>query len=432
MSTPLLEALEEHAAVLRAATQVYVGFSGGTDSHCLLHALMTLSQNEPLPPVTAIHVNHGLHADADAWEMQCRKMAGELGVDIVIERVAVKSEPSVEAQARAVRYDIFQKYLTENTLLLLAHHLDDQVETVLFRLIRGAGSAGLSGIPKTRQVGAGSLLRPFLGIHRSEIEAYASELGLKSISDPSNDDLALDRNFLRHQVLPMIEARWPGYRSGISRTAQIMGSVDDASTDAWYQCPFGCPSLDVDFREAETLHAAVHAKLKAMGLDLPAFDALKELSRQCLNAGRDKTPTLYTDAYALSCWRGRLQILPATIAPCEPEETVVGRAISRAWGSLTWVVAKTGLPEGSQVSLRPIDEGERVRFPGRPSRPIRHGMQEKGIAPYWRASVPTVCVNADVMAVAGLGCTDQCAHIFNENSEGLVPIWTPPKIRIGN
>jgi tRNA(Ile)-lysidine synthase len=183
MSTPLLEALEEHAAVLRAATQVYVGFSGGTDSHCLLHALMTLSQNEPLPPVTAIHVNHGLHADADAWEMQCRKMAGELGVDIVIERVAVKSEPSVEAQARAVRYDIFQKYLTENTLLLLAHHLDDQVETVLFRLIRGAGSAGLSGIPKTRQVGAGSLLRPFLGIHRSEIEAYASELGLKSISD---------------------------------------------------------------------------------------------------------------------------------------------------------------------------------------------------------------------------------------------------------
>jgi tRNA(Ile)-lysidine synthase len=302
-------------------------------------------------------------SDADTWEMQCRKMAGELGVDIVIERVAVKSEPSIEAQARAVRYDIFQKYLTENTLLLLAHHLDDQVETVLFRLIRGAGSAGLSGIPKTRQVGAGSLLRPFLGIHRSEIEAYASELGLKSISDPSNDDLALDRNFLRHQVLPMIEARWPGYRSGISRTAQIMGSVDDASTDAWYQCPFGCPSLDVDFREAETLHASVHAKLKAMGLDLPAFDALKELSRQCLNAGRDKTPTLYTDAYALSCWRGRLQILPATIAPCEPEETVVGRAISRAWGSLTWVAAKTGLAEGSQVSLRPIDEGSESDFP---------------------------------------------------------------------
>ena len=432
MSTPLLEALEEHSAVLRAATQVYVGFSGGIDSHSLLHALVTFSQNESLPPVTAIHVNHGLHVDADTWEAQCRKMAVELGVDIVTERVAVKSKPSVEAQARAARYEVFQKYLTENALLLLAHHLDDQVETVLFRLIRGAGSTGLGGIPKTRQVGAGSLLRPFLGVHRSEIEAYASELGLKSINDPSNDDLSLDRNFLRHQVLPMIETRWPGYRSGISRTAQIMGSIDDASSDAWYQCPFGCPSLDVDFREAEALHAAVHAKLKVMGLGLPTFDALREFSRQCLSAGRDKTPALYTDAYALSCWRGSLQILPATIAPCEPEEAVVGRAISRAWGNLTWAAAKIGLPEGSQVSLRPIEEGERVRFPGRPSRPIRHGMQEMGIAPYWRASVPTVCVNTDVVAVASLGCTQQCAHIFNENSGGLVPIWTPPKIRIGN
>ena len=142
MPTPLLEALEEHSAALRSATRVYVGFSGGIDSHCLLHALTTFSQNEPLPPVTAIHVNHGLHADADAWEMQCRKIAGELGVDIVIERVGVKSKPSLEAQARTARYEIFQKYLTENALLLLAHHLDDHVETVLFRLIRGAGSTG--------------------------------------------------------------------------------------------------------------------------------------------------------------------------------------------------------------------------------------------------------------------------------------------------
>ena len=150
MNLPLLEALEEHAATLRRASHLYVGFSGGKDSHSLLHALAALSQRLAFPRVTAIHVNHGLHPNAELWEQHCRDVAQNLNVEIKVESVVVGSDASLEAQARTARYDAFERYMAKDAILLLAHHLDDQVETIMFRLIRGAGPAGLSGIPESR------------------------------------------------------------------------------------------------------------------------------------------------------------------------------------------------------------------------------------------------------------------------------------------
>ena len=160
------------------------GFLRWKDSHSLLHALAALSQRSALPRITAIHVNHGLHPDADLWEQHCRDVAQGLDVAIKVESVEVGSDASLEAQARNARYDAFKRYMTQDAILLLAHHLDDQVETIMFRLIRGAGAAGLSGIPESRALGAGKILRPFLGISRSEIEDYSSALSLESIEDP--------------------------------------------------------------------------------------------------------------------------------------------------------------------------------------------------------------------------------------------------------
>lgn len=432
MTSPLLEALTEHVAALRRATHLYVGFSGGTDSLCLLHALTTLAKRETLPGITAIHVNHGLHPDADSWEQHCCHVASELGVEIVVERVAVSSKASLEAQARNARYSAFEPYLSESALLLLAHHLDDQVETVLFRLVRGAGPIGLSGIPQSRSLGEGGLLRPLLNVSRSEIEDYASVLAMESINDPSNKDLSLDRNFLRHQVLPLIAERWPGYRSGIARTAAIMASIDNAIPDLWYECSMGALSVNIETLESDALHTVIRNKLKALDLRPPSHDALGEFCRQCFKARDDKVPTLTMGSCTLVCWRARIQLVSSSLAECELEEVTVGETIDRAWGRLSWVHSDSGLSAGSLVTLRRVTSGEKIKLPGRPSRALRHYMQEAGIAPYWRASLPMVCINGDLAVVPGLGCTDYGRHIFNGNSEGLVPVWIPPKIQIGN
>ena len=432
MTSPLLEALTEHVAALQRATHLYVGFSGGTDSHSLLHALTTLSQREALPCITAIHVNHGLHPDADSWEQHCCHVARELGVEIIVERVVVSSKSSLEAQARNARYSVFEQYLSESALLLLAHHLDDQVETVLFRLIRGAGPSGLSGIPQSRSLGAGGLLRPLLNISRSAIEDYASVLSLESINDPSNEDRSLDRNFLRHQVLPLIAERWPGYRSGIARTGAIMASMDNGATDIWYECSRGALSVNIETLDSDTLHTVIRNKLRALDLSPPSHDALGEFCRQCFEARDDKVPTLTMESCTLVCWRDRIQLVSSSLAECEFEEVTVGETIDRAWGRLSWVRSDSGLSAGSLVTLRRVTSGEKIKFPDRPSRALRHYMQEAGIAPYWRASLPMVCVDGDLAVVPGLGCTDYGRHIFNGNSEGLVPVWRPPKIQIGN
>lgn len=432
MAAPLLYALEEHTAALCEADHIYVGFSGGKDSHSLLHALQDFGKHYALPPVTAIHVNHGLHPDASAWEEHCRSVASDLEIEIAVESVVVGSDASLEAQARNARYSVFERYLSKNTLLLLAHHLDDQVETLLFRLIRGAGPNGLSGMPQSRSLGAGKLLRPFLSVARSDIEHYASQFSLQSVNDPSNHDTSLDRNFLRHEVLPLIESRWPGYRQGFSRTGEIMTVIAEEAPDLWYQCSYGGLSLDLGDLCVESVHAAVHAKLSMLGFPLPSYDALKEFSRQSMSAGTDRTPSLSMNSYAVVCWRSRLQLIPVPLAPCELEEVTVGESISREWGTLNWVSQDHGLPVGAPVTLRQVEAGEKVRFVGRSRRPVRHCLQEAGIAPYWRSSIPMVCAEGTIMAVPGLGCTDQATRIFNKNSEALVPVWQAPKICIGN
>lgn len=432
MEAPLLDALEEHSAALRAASHLYVGFSGGRDSHCLLHALATSAQRLSLPNITAIHVHHGLHADADYWVQHCRCIASDLNVDLVVEHIAIDTDRSLEAQARTARYGVFEGYLSDRSLLLLAHHLDDQVETVLFRLLRGAGPHGLSGIPRSRSLGAGGILRPLLAVSRAEISRYAGMHALESIEDASNEDTSLDRNFLRHKVLPLIAERWPGYRSGIARTGDIMSSISSSTSELWYECRLGALTLSTATLESESLHTHIRSKLRELHLKSPSHDALKEFCRQCFEARGDKAPSLIADGYALVYWRAKVQLIPENRTICGTEDVRVGDSIERAWGRLFWVHGDTGLTPGSQVSLRRVAAGEKVSFPGRPGRSVRDCMKEVGIAPYWRASVPVVSSRGEVVAVPGLGCTVSGTHISDKRSEGLVPVWIAPKVFSGN
>jgi tRNA(Ile)-lysidine synthase len=215
----------------RNAAHWRIAFSGGLDSTVLLHLLADLAKTESLPPLSAVHIHHGLQAAADAWPQHCQSVCDALGVPLLIERVKVQPGASLERAARDARYAVFGSLTQANDLLLTGQHRDDQAETLLFRLMRGAGVRGLAGIPAQRPVGQGMLIRPLLDVSRSELEAYAQAHQLRWIEDPSNQDRQFSRNYLRHQVMPLLTERWPQAQTSMARSAthlrEAQGLLDE-------------------------------------------------------------------------------------------------------------------------------------------------------------------------------------------------------------
>ncbi len=210
----------------RNAPAWHIAFSGGLDSTVLLHLLAILAKSETLPPLSAVHVHHGLQAAADAWPSHCQSICDRLGVPLRVMRVQVQPGASLERAARDARYQAFTEVIWAGELLLTGQHRDDQAETLLFRLLRGAGVRGAAAMPVHRPLAGGHLVRPLLDVSRAELEAYADEHQLKWIEDPSNADIQFSRNYLRHRVIPTLTERWPQAVSSLARTAEHLGEAE--------------------------------------------------------------------------------------------------------------------------------------------------------------------------------------------------------------
>ena len=209
------------AGLTSPATGCCVALSGGLDSTVLLAALAKLRAGGTLPPLRALHVDHGLHADAARWSRHCLDLAARLGLDCVVLRVdaAAARGESPESAARAARYAALGAGLAAGEILLTAHHADDQLEGVLLQWLRGGGLRALAGMPLLARFGPGWHARPMLGFTRGDIERWAREQGLAWLEDPSNADRALDRNYLRHEVLPALRVRWPAATRTVARVS---------------------------------------------------------------------------------------------------------------------------------------------------------------------------------------------------------------------
>ncbi|MFL1548635.1 tRNA lysidine(34) synthetase TilS [Pseudomonas sp. D47] len=221
LSAKLLQAL----APWRNASAWHIAFSGGLDSTVLLHLLATLANTDTLPTLSAIHVHHGLQAAADAWPSHCQAVCDRLGVPLRVMRVHVQPGASLERAARDARYQAFSEATGAGEVLLTGQHRDDQAETLLFRLLRGAGVRGLAAMPAHRPLAGGHLVRPLLKASRAELEAYAREHQLAWIEDPSNADPRFSRNYLRHRVFPALTQRWPQAVSSLARTAEHLSEA---------------------------------------------------------------------------------------------------------------------------------------------------------------------------------------------------------------
>lgn len=225
------QALSEELQQTYRPRRYVVALSGGCDSVALLHSLHSLGE-QLQARLAAIHINHQLQLASDDWQALCERLCFDWNIPLQCVSVDVDqhSGKGLEAAARDERYQVFSRLLEEGDLLLLAHHKDDLVETALLNLFNGAGVEGLSGIPRSRALGASQLYRPLLGFSRAELRRYAVAHELKWIEDPSNEDQSFDRNFIRHQVLPKIESRFPAVVDNIRRSAGHCASVSSYMT----------------------------------------------------------------------------------------------------------------------------------------------------------------------------------------------------------
>lgn len=220
-SDPLSRSLLQSIQHTSPQARLFIAFSGGMDSHVLLHLAHALQAGYP-QNLHAVHVHHGLQAQADAWVQHCTSVCETLNMDLQICRVQVPTThgESPEAAAREARYTALADLLRPGDAVLTAQHADDQAETLLLQLLRGAGTAGLAAMPVCASLGRGLLLRPLLLHKRDELQAYAKQYGLDWVEDPSNADRRFARNYLRHEIMPRLQKHWPASSRTLSRAAK--------------------------------------------------------------------------------------------------------------------------------------------------------------------------------------------------------------------
>jgi tRNA(Ile)-lysidine synthase len=361
--------------------RVAVGLSGGVDSVVLLDLLCAAAPRHGFR-VAAVHVHHGLSPHADAWARFCRKLCRDRGVPLVVRRVGVRKQGrGLEAAARAARRDAFARHPAP--VIALAHQLDDQAETVLLNLLRGAGARGASAMPVAGRLGGKILLRPLLAVRRDAIEAYARARGLRWIEDESNRDAALTRNFLRLRVGPLLETRFARWRESLARAARHFAAAD---------------------ADARLL---LREFLRARGLRAPSEAKLVEMLRQLTGTGA--RTAIEHDGAVLRVYRGRVSVdkRPGGELRLRPAR---GRGIDAA------------RLERSRVTLRARAGGERLQLDARrPRRTLKNLFQEAGIPPWRRERLPLLYCGDELVWVPGLGVAAgwQAAR----GVRGVVPEW---------
>jgi len=379
--------------------RVVVGLSGGVDSVVLLDALVKATDL----PVVALHINHHLHDEADDAASFCRSIVSNYAITVEILDVEVDGSGSMETRAREARYSAFDQFLQPGDILLLAHHADDQVETALFRLFRGSRVFGLEGMPFQRPLGDARLSRPLLALGRADILAYAEARQLMWFEDPTNVDLTPDRNFIRHELLPLIESRFPTARGAILAAVSGDARAREQLTEMWaaqLEPHLVEPdALDLDWL-AELPEAEMVDLITAwmMRLNVPQATG-KFLASLTDKISRWQTVDETIGEFCLHSFNGRLYLarrLPdekPIAAELQDQLQVPGGYIANK------TVKGQGLRKGD-FDIRYRVGGEKLTI--RRGRTLKNLFQEQAVPPWLRDRVPLVYSGSELVAVAGL------------------------------
>jgi tRNA(Ile)-lysidine synthase len=407
------------------AGRLWVGFSGGLDSSVLLH---WLKQHLPKSAqLRAIHVHHGLHADADAWLAHCQTVCDAAGIELHGLRIEL-NEPqrNIEAQARKARFAAFQSRLAEGDTLALAHHADDVAETLLLRLMRGAGSRALANMQTHGQFGALRLWRPLLGNSRNDLLAYARAQDLPFIEDGSNADLRFDRNFLRHMILPQLDARFGHVQQRLLHSATQLQRDAELLQPRIDQALQQCRSAHgLQLATLHTLPEALQAHvLRAWLNELrhspPGSAALHELLRQIAAYQTAQQIQYRSDSYCLQVWNGTLY------CTAEHPETHDDADFSVHWdGAQPLTLPRGGLlhwqgqaPLAVRVCYR--QGGERIRLVNRNMHHSVKKLLSAQIPPWQRDALPFVYnESGELLAVGSVLISQTLADLTERTGSRL-------------
>jgi tRNA(Ile)-lysidine synthase len=413
----LRELLEAYTPA--AATGLVVALSGGADSAALLTALSQLEPPFRGLPVRAVHVDHGLQSAAADFCRACEVLCRRLGVrlDTISVTVDAHGGVSLEAAARAARYAGLAREFKDGECLVTAHHAEYQAETLLLQLLRGAGLKGMSAMSVCRPWQGGWHLRPLLGVTKAELRKFGDQAGVTAVHDPMNDDPRFDRVYLREQLWPLIEARWPGAATALSRGARHIAEgqelLDQAAAKSVRALRDGNTLSVTGLRllspteQVNTLRYWIHANNVA----LPPTSRLIEALRQILAADADHLPAVVWGGQALRRYRDRLFLTPA-IAPAVGEtfewHAASGKPLelSNGLGSLHWESQCGGLDPArlpAVLAVRPRRGGETLKPHARAAtQTIQHLCQSLGVLPWLRDALPMVYAGKELIAVGDL------------------------------
>jgi tRNA(Ile)-lysidine synthase len=419
----------------------WVAYSGGLDSHVLLHAIAQI-KDQLNGSVQTIHVHHGLQEEADSWLEHAEDIARRLDIPLTPLRLNLRPTKgeSLEAVARNARYQAMQALMGRGDLLLTAQHQNDQAETLLLQLLRGSGPSGLAAMPEIAAIGEAWLVRPLLDLTRAELTAYAELSGLKWVEDGSNSDLRFDRNYIRHQLMPLIEARWPACSSTMSRSARHCAEAQELIDHLAIQ-----DYSDVQFEGGRQLSVAKIRRLSPsrcravirywvvkQGFQLPSTVHLDRILGEVLTAAEDRSPIVVWAGAEVRRFQEQLFIM----SPLPRHDA----AVTLPWSRLSSLQLPTGsglfyLKEqvGRGISLdvwqRGVVEvrfrqgGERCRRQGEQvTRSLKRVFQEVlQISPWLRDRIPLIYIDGELAAVADFFICESFAAAVGQVA--VMPCW---------
>lgn len=406
-------------STIPSTSTLWIAYSGGVDSHVLLHALASLSQRK----LRALHINHGLSPNAVKWQAHCREVCAELGIPFQALSVCAKSPAgeSPEAFARKARYQALAEQMEPGDYLLTAHHQDDQAETLLLQLFRGAGTKGLASMPKQISFGPGYLWRPLLAYRRDDLLVYARAQQLCWIEDESNDNTAFDRNFIRHHVLPMLQQRWPALTATLARTATHCAEADQlldvlAAEDVKQVQGHSEAILSIDKIVSLTAGRQRHLLrywLRQLGFAVPTEAQLKRIQRDVLSCALDANPIVryadvevrrYRDALYAKKQQTRVS-LTDLVLPWDLNEIFMlphDQGVLRVCWEQGRGIRSLSEHERAQLTVRFRQGGEVFHPLGRQgSHPLKKLWQEWGVPPWQRNHVPLIYQGEQLICVVG-------------------------------
>lgn len=396
--------------------QLVLGFSGGLDSTVLLHALVKVAPAFSLP-VLAVHVHHGLSPNADVWADHVQGLCAGLGVPLAMHRVQVARAASLEAAAREARQAAFATSLKFGDALLLAQHQDDQAETVLFRLLRGAGVTGLGAMHAVSVFARADAVpvpqwRPLLGLSRAALEQYAQANALRWVEDESNQDTRYARNFLRQEIFPHLKVQWPAVAQTLAATARRLQEADSLLDELAVEMA----QSGIDEQQRLKIPAWLALKparqnlllrywLRQQGLPIPAAEMLEKIGSEVIAARADARPLLTWAGCEIRRYREHVYAMP----PLRP--------VNSQWQCEWDGVSPLALPGGRVLQMERAEEkaalpvflvryrqgGERFRPAGQlQSRELKTLLQEAGVPPWERDCLPLLFAGDELVTVAGL------------------------------